>query len=69
MRELLGHAIALYAYFVCVAYWISVPVHDALFWGDLVRIVASSSAFYVLTMFSVAVLREKKKLEAITQDK
>lgn len=55
----------LYAYFVCVAYWISVPVHNVLFWGDLIRIVASSSAFYVLTMFSVAVLREKKKHEAI----
>lgn len=64
MREWLGHSIMLYAYFVCVAYWIAVPVHDALFWGDIARVVASSSALYVLTMFSVAVLKEKKKHEA-----
>ncbi len=65
MREVLGHSIALYAYFVCVAYWIEVKNHDALFYGDLVRIVSSSTAFYVLTMFSVAVLKEKKRHEAL----
>lgn len=67
-REWLGHSIALYAFFASVTYWHTSPVHDKLFTGEFIRLIASASCFYALTILSFTIVdshKTQKKLESL----
>lgn len=63
LREILGHIIFIYAALAITSYTLVADDYGKQFQGDIVRVAASSLAFYFMAMMSCEILRLKKRQE------